>query len=498
MSRVGIFATLLLLMQQIDHTNLFFSACCFLFIIIAGLAFNLAGGLVTPSGGYVFFYAILTVIVGLVWKAVLGEPAETNLLEPRLTIEVYLGGISAMLAAVLVSRRLTRRRAFLADLAQLNSMQSASTGCLIFGVSLFILAQFVQRQNGSLFSALLQVNRFSEMAIILGVTYQIRKSGGRSSLNFPAVAATMVLWIYGGLLNFSKQAIFTPFVCWALAAGAQRYRVSKGQALGGILALVFMFQFMVPYSQYGRTQDAGNVVDNVGVSVRLLSQLGTVRDRYLGIQSASLAESKNNYFNSPQGFFDRLQMLYPDSTLVEETERLGPFGLYPIIADVENLIPHVFWAGKPSYQWGNVFAHQALTSTVSEEDETTGISFSPSGEAFRLARWTGVLVLAPLVWTITFVVFDSLCGDVRRSPWGLLALTMFAHNAPEGMLDSCIYMLGYGVFSILFAALTSSYVMPHLGILFSGPGGRNPFIKTNVRPLPRAVSASAGTDIAGA
>lgn len=497
MSYVLVFASLLLIMQQVDHTTLFFSACCFLFVVVAGIAFNLAGGLVNPSGGYVFFYALLTVIVGLVWKTVLGEAAQTNLLEPRLTIEVYLGGICGMLVAVIVSRRLTRKRALLANLANLNNLQSASTGCLILGLALYILAQYVHRQNGTLFSALLQVNRFNEMAILLGVTYQIRKSGGRSSINIPAIGASMVLWIDGGLLSFSKQAMFTPFVCWALAAGAQGYRISKAQALGVLLVLVLMFRFMVPYAQYGRSQSSSSLSGNIDVSLRLLSDLGSVRERYLGNERASVAESHTGYFNSPQGFFDRLQMMYPDSTLIESTERLGQFGMYPILTDFENLIPHVFWAGKPVVRWGNVFAHDTLTP-LDEEDETTGISYSPSGEAYRLAKWIGVLVLAPVIWTMTFVWFDSLCGDVRKSPWGLLALTLFAHNAPEGMLDGCVYMMGFGAFSIIFAALSAAYILPHVGTLFSGPGGRNRFIKTTVRGLPRRVSTLESTEAPGA
>ena len=300
-----------------------------------------------------------------------------------------------------------------------------------------------------------------------------------------------MLWLNGGLLSYSKQAMFTPLICWVLAAAAQGYRITRGQLLGGILVLVFMFRFMVPYAQYGRSVGALTFGGNLTVAYRLLSNLGTVRQRYLENERGNLAQEHTSYFNSPQGLFDRLQMLYPDSTIIESTERLGPYGLYPILADLENLVPHVFWANKPIIKWGNVFAHDTLTP-LSEEDETTGISYSPTGEGFRLARWAGVLVLAPVIWTATFVWFDSLCGDVRRSPWGLLALTLFAHIAPEGLLDGCIYMMGYGAFAIIVAALSAAHVMPHIGTLFSGPGGRTRFIKTNVRSLPRRVTTLEG------
>ena len=494
MFHVGVFASLLFLLQQVDRTDLYFSVCCFLFIMIAGVAFNLANGMTTSTGGYIFFYAILTVIVGLVWKTVLGERAESNLLEARTTIQVYVGGIFSLLISVLVSRRLVKKRAFLANLSSMSNLQSASTGCLILGVTLYVLAHVLEQRNGTVLSALQQINKFNELAILLGVTYQIRKSGGRSSVNFPALAGTAVLWINGGLLGFSKQAMFTPLICWTLAAASQGYRISKAQIIGGALTLWFLFYFMVPYSQYGRSVASDSYAGNVGVSIRLLSDLGSVREKYLSNERYNLAESKSGYFNTPQGFFDRLQMMYPDSTLVETTERLGQYGFLPIIVDFENLVPHVFWPNKPHYEFGNIFAHEALNPGIAEEDNTTGISYSPSGEAFRMGRWTGLFVMAPLIWTMLFTWMDSLCGDVRKAPWGLLALTLYAHNAPEGMLDACIYLMGYGAFAIIFAAVSASYVLPHLGTLFSGPGGRNRFFKTAVRSLPARVSALQSSD----
>ena len=59
---------------------------------------------------------------------------------------------------------------------------------------------------------------------------------------------------------------------------------------------------------------------------------------------------------------------------------------------------------------------------------------------------------------------------MRRSPWGLLAITAFAHTAPEGLLAGLIYSIGYVSFAITFAAVTTGYVMPILGGLFIGPG----------------------------
>ena len=68
-----------------------------------------------------------------------------------------------------------------------------------------------------------------------------------------------------------------------------------------------------------------------------------------------------------------------------------------------------------------------------------------------------------------FTLFDSLCGDVRKAPWGLLVIPLFAHTAPEGGITGVIYMLGFGTISVLLVAFAAAYVMPIVGTLIAGP-----------------------------
>ena len=113
LNRVAIFAGVLFAVQRFQGTALYFSAGCVAFVLIAAFAFNAAGGLTRSSGAYVFFYSTLVVIVGLCYKAYLGEPADSNLRDPQTDILAYVGSIAAMLAAVLLSRRLSRKTGLL-------------------------------------------------------------------------------------------------------------------------------------------------------------------------------------------------------------------------------------------------------------------------------------------------------------------------------------------------------------------------------------------------
>jgi hypothetical protein len=466
-----IFGLIITGFQQLQGTSPIFSLCAFLFIVVATLAFNVAGGFTRPSGGYIFFYATLGCIVGLVWKAILGEAADSNLKVPVLTMQVFLGGITSMLGAAYISRKFSRKQAFLQNIVKDKDLKNATVGCIITGFAITILFATLPRANGSFLSALSQLNRFLPMAIILGTIHQIRKSGGTSCISFYNLLAMSTMFFINGLLAFSKEGLFTPVLCFVIAAASTHYRFRFYQVILGVAIVVFMFRFLVPYAQLGRNllQPGHTFSENVSLSVSLLTDLESLRTDYAE-QSVEEYEDKEvgGYFNSPQGFFDRLQMIGPDDGLINITEQTQPFGLSPIYISIANWIPHVFWPGKPSMSVGNTYAHE-IGGVVSDDDLDTGISFSPSGEAFHVARWAGVFIVAPMVWSGLFIIFDSLCGDIRKSPWGLLVIAMFGHYAPEGMLTGAIYLMFYFTISVVFAAFAAAYVMPVLGTLLVGP-----------------------------
>jgi hypothetical protein len=462
------FATLLSAFQLYQGTNPFFSLYSFLFIAIAAIAFNLAGGFTRPSGAYVFFYAVLAVILGLCWKAILGEAADSHLLLPLLTMKVFLGGITAMLGAVFISRRLTAKRPLLGRMVTDSNIQNATVGCMVTGLVLTAVLTFVPRQSGSILSSLAQINRFLPMAMMLGVIHQIRRSGGTSSINLPVLISGTVMFI-GGLFSFSKEGIFTPIVCWLIAVGSQRYKLKLYQVIGLILVAIFMVRYLVPYSQYGRNyrSETGSITEEAAIAISFLADLDNVRQKSAANAADEFENEAQGYYNTPQGLFDRLQMISVDDALIDLTERKGAFGYAPIVNGFANFIPHVFWPNKPSIGYGNVYAHQL--GGLTDDDTTTGISFSPSGEGYHIDRWVGVLILAPVLWIMLFTLFDSLCGTVRETPWGLLVIALFSHSAPEGMLGGVIYMLGFSAFSIVVAAFSATYLMPLLGTLFKGP-----------------------------
>jgi len=480
--RVAIFAAVLFTVQRFEGTPLYFSAGCVAFILIAALAFNTAGGLTRTAGAYVFFYSLMVVIVGLCYKAYLGEPADSNLLDPRSDIKVYVAGITAMLAAVIVSRRFARRTGLLQNILTESRMYRASVGCMVFGVAGGFIIAVLGEAGARLASAFTQLNQLIPLGIIIGVIYEIRSSRGTRSINLPLALAIVYVFIINGLLGYSKQGMLLPLVCWALPVCAMQYRLSRLQVFACLLVVFIVFRYLVPYAQYGRNlvNDDMSFSQQVDLSARLLEHPNGTREKYLeGAEGYG-----GGYYNKPQGFWDRLNFVSVDDGLVNITDQGKVFGLWPVKACLLNMVPHVFWPNKPDLKFGNTYAHEM--GGLSEEDFTTGISFSATAEAYHWAKWIGVLLIAPLIWLLVFLVFDYFFGDLRATPWGLLVLAVLSHTASEGMLSGLFYFISYALEALAFCAVFATYIAPLFVIAILGPDRRTAAPQFSVWPAPRA------------
>ncbi len=470
------FAAVLCAVQLAEGTALYFSAGCVGFILIAAVAFNLGGGLSRVSGAYVFFYSMLVVIMGLTYKALLGEPAQSNLQDPVTTIEVFLAGITGMLGAVIISQQFTRNQGLLQNILKESRMYRSSVGCILVGIFGQSAITLLGESGGALVSAFNQINLLTPLGIIIGGMYEIRRTGGKRSTNLIMILGVAYDVFLGGILAFSKGGLFTAPLCWLLPVCALGFRLSARQVLFTCAALFIAIYYLVPYSQYGRNEVTPEMTrsQRLDVSISLLKEPDKTRQAYNEgfkyLEDEGL--SYGGYFNKPQGFMDRLQFVSVDDSLIAFTQRGDrTVGIGPVTEAFANTIPRVFWPNKPAPHFsGNFYSHEM--GGLAEDDTTTGISFSPTGEAFHMDKWVGVLVIAPILWFLTFLVFDSLFGDLRASPWGLLILVQLAHVAPEGGLGGLVRFLTFGVETMVFCAVFATWVAPIFAIPILGSDRR--------------------------
>jgi hypothetical protein len=478
-----LFAAVVICAQLLEHTDPVFAILFFAYIMLSTLAFNIAGGFSRASGTYIFSFATLTAIIGVLWKIVLGEPGDSNLTAPNATLGTYVLGMAMMIVALFFSHRIIGKSRGLPALVRTDKVNLglASIGCLIANQITVWANEFLPHGSGSLVNAINQASVFLPLGIILGTVHTIRTTGGRRSVNLVTIYSMGLIFVFSGLIYYSKQGMFTPFICWLVAAASQRYRLRPWQvaALGAFA--VYSIMILSPLSQVGRAnvpEDADNwkraelTTDLLTHPKRLRAEAG--QDAEPLAPGEVLPSFQRGYFDTPQGLLDRLNMISADDRLVAFTLQGHTDGYQRLIFYFINWIPHFIFPAKDQYAppggslAGNYYAHE-MGTLLSPDDTSTGISFSPTAEAFHLEGWLGIGVLAPIVWILVFTTVDLICGDLRESPFGLIAAVLFAHTAPESLLSGLIQFVWTGNIAIIVATVFSTYFAPVLGALFAGP-----------------------------
>jgi hypothetical protein len=469
-----LFAVALFCVQQLEHTELLFSALVFAFILVGTLAFNAAGGFSRPSGAYIFWFVTLAGLVGVLWKAVLGEPAHTNLEMPDVTMAAYDASVLAMLAAVLLTRRWTRNSKGIGGLLHSESMDlgQASLGCMAFAVLLIPISAILPSGSGSLVSIIYRLNLSFPLGIMLSVLHTIRRTQGRHSVNLLTFGAMVFLFIFGGLGTYSKQGLFAPMICWLIPACAARYRLKFRHIVVLASFAILSFTVLTPLSEVGRSTvpETYNGNQRIAFAISLLSHPFRLHRQFVSnpmVDRSDPLSMRGGYYETNQGLFDRLTMMPIDSGLIAYSERGHYLGFQPVLDNLENWLPHFILPNKVMPVTGNFYAHE-IGGLLSADDLSTGISFSPASELFHWEGWFGLLVLGPLLWGLLFFVSDFVSGDIRVYPWGLLLVLIFGHAAPEAGIGGAINFVWLGNASVIAAALFSTQIAPILGALFGG------------------------------
>ncbi|HZQ43764.1 MAG TPA: hypothetical protein VFA99_10965 [Acidobacteriaceae bacterium] len=478
-----VFAAAVFVAQLLQRTDPVFAGLFFIYIMTSVFAFNAAGGFSRASGAYVFWFALFTCILGGLWKIVLNEPGDSNLVSPTVTLATYVVSMMCIFAALQISHRFTRKTRGLSVLVHADriNLGHAALGCFIANQSVSWANEYLPHGNGSLVSILNQEDFFLPVCILLGTIHTIRTTGGRRSISLLTFAAMSLIFVFGGLVGYSKLGMFMPVVCWGVAASSQRYRLRKWQIVVLLAFAVYSVEILTPLSQVGRAivpENAG-AWDRLMLSVDLLSHPTALRKQYLdavgtpnqGGQGPAFAAG---YFDTPQGLLDRLNMIRADDRLVTYTLQGHTVGKTRVVYYFLNWFPHFILPNKEALfppgvvNAGNFYAHQ-IGGLLSPDDFYTGISFSPSAEAFHMDEWEGIVVVGGFVWTLLFIVVDFVCGDVRESPIGLFAVVAFAHVAPESLIGNLVYFIFFGDIGIVMAIFFCTYFAPILGQLLSGP-----------------------------
>jgi hypothetical protein len=478
--KVFIYSSVFFCVQQFEHTNVYFSLLYFAFVILSVIGFNMGEGFSRLTGAYIFWYSTLIVIFGVTVKAALGEPADSNLYTPLLDMALYTASMVMLVLVTLLNRKMDFRAIGVGggfSSSELN-YSAAGLGCLVAWIGI-IFAQSVWGQApGGLVSALVQVNVFGPLGIILATIGAVKDSGGRRSTSTISLLA-ICYFFYLGLTAFSKQAMLTPIVCWLVGVFYSRLRVRFVHIVALVLIGVLSFGFVSPLSASRDLAEDMDSVQRLELIGYLITHWSYFREHVKGLEEQQALGGVNEWYNTPQGsLVERLTMVPPDDELFAFTAKGHYEGIDPIYQYFGNLAPHFINPDKQVTYSGNFYAHE-MGVGLAEDDWSTGISFSPVAEAYHCLGWGGIFWLLPVIWIMLFTSVDFVVGDMTKYPWGLLIVVWFAHAAPEQLVGGMIYFMGYGNFGMMLAIIVVTRIAPILGTLFIG--------KT-VSPAPRRMS----------
>jgi hypothetical protein len=454
-------------------------------------AFNIAGGFTRIAGAYYCWFSMLVCIVGVTWKMVINEPGDSTLLDPWLLMTLYDIAAATFIVVALILKNFDLRYLSLAggERASRVNFTAAGLGCIMIYYANNTAAGIFGVTPGGIISVLRQLDQFLPLGIILATIGAINDSKGRRSFNFVNVVG-MLIFFEAGLTSFSKQGMFTPMVCWLIGVIYKRFDLRRSHLIGIFLATVISFYALAPLSQARDTlRDDMTGNDRLVLAVDSIIHIERTRAH---VKEASGDEAPfHSYFMTVQNpLISRLNMMGPDDALVHYGLVNEPIGFQSIINNFRNLVPHFISPQKVESLTGNYYAHE-VGGFLAEDDFTTGISFSPVGEAFRVMRWIGMFVVLPGIWLMLFGTVEAICGDLKTSPWTLLPILAMIHLAPEGGVGGQIYVLGYGDAAYFFSIVIATRLAPVLGQLFYGSAIADTAINTDAMAPGNAAPAAA-------
>ncbi|MGA8937709.1 MAG: hypothetical protein WB439_00965 [Acidobacteriaceae bacterium] len=485
-----IFLSVFFCVQRFEHTNLFFSLLYFAFVVLSVVAFNLAEGFSRLTGAYIFWYSTLIVIVGVTWKAMVGEPADSHLFSPLLDMSLYVASMLMLLLVTLLNRKMDFRSIGVGggfSSAELN-YTGAGLGCLIMWFGIIYADEIFGQAPGSLVSALVQVNVFGQLGLILATIGAMKDSGGRRSTNTISIVAFSYFG-YLSLISVSKQAAITPMVCWVVGVVYARLQVRFVHIVAVICMAAVSFGFISPLSASRDLFEGLDNVQHLQLEWFLLFNPKVLREHVAQLDVNQESTGVGEWYDKPQGsLIERLSMIPPDDELLDYSSEGHYEGMAPIYQYFGNLAPHFINPHKYISFSGNYYAHE-MGYGVGVNDYSTGISFSPVAEAYHCEGWGGIFWLLPVIWIMLFTSADFVVGDMSKYPWGLMVVVWFAHLAPEQLVGGMIYFLGYGNFGMFFAIVVVTRIAPILGALFIGKTASPPARRTLNRVGPALAQA---------
>jgi hypothetical protein len=499
---VVVFALALMVLQLAVGTTLEFAELTFLAIFFSALAINFAGGLQAVAGCCIAVVACKTFLIAEIAKVCFGEPGQTNLEQPTITMGVMALSMAAICLASLVSISFRSRWVLLAPTQDDQSLKKIAIIALIIGIGSFFVAQFLGVSEegavrlGGVPGLLRRISACAPLAIVAGTAYTIQVSQGKRLLSaFNIVPFAIQFGV--GILFTSKQALFDPFFYTTVTGIAFGFAWRRLHFLSGISIVFIAFFVLFPFGQVTRSYTRGaNIRDTYKKTVDFFNQNlhnpNFFVNQYLEYKEGVEEDAAGRYFSRPSGLLERFSLIKPADLLVSATLKQGQGGWETINSGLADLLPRLILPRR-YVDVPNALGYQA--GIVDEDNNGTDIAFGFAAHAFYAFGWTGVALGSFFIGVLLIVVTRLLTSGLPNNVWAVVFLGSYQHMIAEALIGGVLQILLYQTAWTL-AALFAVRLLTELWRLGEQVLRRQKrgWVSHHARPSPSSLVATAETD----
>jgi hypothetical protein len=441
-STVLCFTLILVVVELASGTSVQFVSMMAVAVFSACLTYNMLGGARTIAGLGFSGFALSTLIISQVGKALLFEKADQNLDVPHLTISVYaVYYASLMLGTFAFSRlRLPLQKPLEAETPrQMTMMYFVALGGGVFG---FVSELAMGMRGGTELTSLghgfaRALSYLLPFSLVLAVDRRIRDSMGRGCFGWTALWPTLVMLLSCFLFS-SRTAFVEPFLIVFLTSFLRHFKFGKRHLFAAVGVLVLFVGFVSPFCLYARAYRSTSFREQASTMLTVLegapAQWATIK---MNVGQGELATpGLVSYFATPGAVtVNRFALIGQDSTLINACSAGFHYGFMSLKLDLLNQIPRFLYPNKPTIGSNGYLGH--LDGQESDAFETTNSTITPIADSFGAFGWTGVVLFPFFVLPAIFVTYESMF-DVKRA-WGTVAVVLLMFGIVAGSMGDNIW-----------------------------------------------------------
>jgi len=447
-------ALALMILQLATGTTLEFAELTFLATIFSVISINLAGGLRTVAGCCIAVVAWKVFLVSQVAKVFFGEPGQSNLEQPVLTMGVITVSMAAICLASLACVAFRPKRVVLRPVMDRDTLRKIAVIALMIGMGSFFAAQLLGVGEegavhlGGLAGLLRRISACAPLAIVAGTAYTILASQGRRLLS-PYNVIPFAIQFGIGVLFTSKQGLFDPFFYMAVTGVAFGFAWRRWHLLTGISIAFIAFFVLFPFGQVTRNYTRGaNIRETFKKTADFFEQNLHNRNffvnQYLEYREGVADDDGGRYFDKPSGILERLALIKPADSLIAATLKQGTGGWETVNPGLANLLPRLILPRR-YVDAPNILGFRA--GIIGEDNNGTDIAFGFAAHAFYAFGWIGVGLASFFIGVLLIVITRVLTSGLPNSIWAVVFLGSYQHMIAEaeigGVLQLLLYQTGW-------------------------------------------------------